>query len=356
MKRRSQRLVTIIALTVFLVSLGSMSWWLLCRGAGQHHYESMRGDAPRGPGVPGALDEIDSFESAPVPSVIDDIVKKEREKRSTAEDILMRGLPLMPNPRKEAIEFTASKSLEQVADNLGNIGIMELCRNGNVWGVASGISFWATALPPNTMVLRLIEEGRREPDRVAAVLETAITKKIAHLAEIRKNQPSARAASDKAGYEMHADALSTQFSIAGAFFALANIGRLDNPGLLDRWLVAQKPEGYRTWEMETWLIDCYFRSPKRRSNSHAASHVIMTKDRALVGPKRLFSTWNQPWDVNDPMLIATRVNTKDIQTIEVLSVPMEYPFAFRETVAIQENFRQHVKELGLAGTSTPSGP
>ena len=148
---------------------------------------------------------------------------------TTAGDLVNNGLPLSPKPRKDSIEL-AGRPLAVVADDLGNHWVMNWCRDQDVMFMGSGMRFWQSALPLNIMVLRLIEEGSKDADRISNILEKTIDKKIEQLAEMPRNRPN--------------QIQETKFAIAAAFYVLANIDRLENVGQHGNWLPRIGRNGY----------------------------------------------------------------------------------------------------------------
>ena len=356
MKRSKQWVVIAIVLPVLGMGVGSVSWWRLGRRAHSDDEQGTLEQASSQPYVRSTTGESSRASPAPAPPIIDSVVEQERKRTSTAESSIEKRFVPISTPRRDILRFVTSRSLEEVARDLGDFWIMELCRDPNVYGTGSGMLFWATAVPPNIMVLRLIEEGREDPDRVSDILTKAIAKKIEKLAEVCKNQKNPPTGKP---YDIHREAVSTRFSIAGAFYVLANIDRLKNPAVLDlleRWIAAPKPRGYESAGIEIWVIDYYFRLTDAPGNRHAAAHLAIANDRVPAGPKRVFSKWNQPWDVNDWRLHAVGVNVKDFETIEVLTIPGKVALTFDDVIRIRENFRQHVKQLRSADGPTPKGP
>ena len=348
MKGSRQRVLIVVVLVVLGLGVGTVSWWLLGRqvppdeGRSAPAQTSSRHALEQASTELATTGEIGRLDSSPAPPGIEDIIDidgiVEQERISTAEDLVRKGLPLIPTWRKEIIESVANMSLEGVANDLDNTPVRELCRNQNVSGSGSGMLFWASALPPNMMILRLIEEGREDPDRVCDVLEEVIARKIEQLAEIcekEKNPP----------YYRPWESEPTQFAITAAFYVLANIDRLNNPALLERWFVAPQPLGLELGSMKYWFIDYYFRLTDAAGSPHAAAHLAIANGRVVAGPRLVLSKWDQPWDVNDPMLALAGVNVRDLKTIEVLTIPAERPFTLDQSIRIKENFDEHVRQL-----------
>ena len=264
-KSRQWALMAAVLVVALGIGVGTVSWRLQSKPAHSHEEQSTREPVPSQLQTSNTSEEAGEANPDLAPLIIDSIVEEERKRISTAEDLTRKGLPLSPSPRKVVVEFTASRSLEEVARDLGDITVMELCRNRE-GGIIGDRFFWATSLPTNVMVLRLIEAGREDPDRVSDILKRAIEKKVEQLAEIRKKQgdgPTSR-------FNLLHEAIPAQFAIAGAFYVLANIDRLEDSTLLETWMVAPQPLEDETGVMKIWLIDHYFRSTSAASSPHAA--------------------------------------------------------------------------------------
>ena len=93
----------------------------------------------------------------------------------------------------------------------------------------------------------------------------------------------------------------------------------------------------------------HFRCTKAADTPHGAAHLAIAKNWVMAGPKRVHSRWNQGWDVGSPMLGVMGVNTRDLQTIEVLDIPPGYPITSGpEYVGLHRNFREHIRQLESA--------
>jgi hypothetical protein len=340
MNKRMQRIVLLGILLA--AGIGGALWWQFglsrSRSLPQTQSAAARPEQP----LENATSQTPSEAEASAPFLIDDVVARERERRTHVELLLEKSVPLVPTLRAQCMRFVAERSLEQVARDLGDIQVMEYCRNRDVAGL--GMDFWATAVPPNLLFLRLVEEGREAPDRVSGILCESIRKKLTTIAEIRKQQDSAP---DRPTQGDYSSAVPAQFAIAAAFCALANIDRLDDPEavkLLDAWIAAPQPIGYEAREIQLWLIDQYFGSLDASADPHAATHREIANGRTLVTAPRAFSKWHQPYDLGDPFIL-DRSAVEGLETLEVLGIATTMPFTFREMLLMRENSHDHVTKL-----------
>ena len=206
-----------------------------------------------------------------------------------------------------------------------------LCRAPNVWDCPTTIGTWATSIPPNLKVLRLIEEGRETPEKMTALLEGMIQEKLDAYDGIREAYDSHVPVMGRSYSVLEAgpkdplrEVEETHFAVQAAFYVLANIERLRNPQLLAQWISRKKANSYETACFDVWLIDCYFRqADSGKVSTFAERHTALTKDCKLSRPYKKMSRWNAAWDIHHPLIMARRVNTKDIRTIDVLEIPLQ---------------------------------
>ncbi len=140
-------------------------------------------------------------------------------------------------------------------------------------------------------------------------------------------------------------ALSSNYVVYSSFYVMADMAQLD-PVLLGEWINKKKPRLYRSVEMDVWLVDCYFRQIGKASPA-AARHAALTEGLAISGGVAVQSRWNAPWDRHHFLLRAGQVHTGDLETIEMLEIPMRLPDDLDEQKkeAILENFLKHAESL-----------
>ena len=91
-------------------------------------------------------------------------------------------LPLQPNAYKVKQEFMKGKTVEQLIEDLGEIWSATLMTS--IGGIAphwNNIGALAAYLPANPRVIRIIEEGRRNPDKVGSLVAANLEKRIKRL-------------------------------------------------------------------------------------------------------------------------------------------------------------------------------
>jgi hypothetical protein len=288
--------------------------------------------------------------------------------RTTNEDLLAKGFPMMSNPRKAAYTETAEQTTKEVVADLGNMFVLEYCRqNEDTLKVGDDLSYWSGVIPPNIKVLRLIEEGRKSPDAVGGLLRDSVTAclqsydyyrqaRADEWAAIRAGTRSEPVTSeDDPYYREHRtyESAIDEFVrlnrvVYMDFYTLASIGQLGPPQLLAEWFQKEKPWAYQETNFDVWLIDCYFKqvAPQAPPDEagFAAKHTGLIGEAKISGSRIVESRWNASWDIHDWMLGAKNVNLSDIETIDVLEIPQSIPLDDDVKKQIIENFREYAKE------------
>jgi hypothetical protein len=288
--------------------------------------------------------------------------------RTTNEDLVAKGFPLMSNPRKAAYTDTAEQNTQEVVADLGHPMVITFCRqNQNTAQNWSNLAYWSGTIPPNIKVVRLIEEGRKNPDYVAGLLRKSVTACIQsydHYRQARDDEWAAVRAGDRPDpmtreddvyYKEHrtfedaiVEFIRLNTVVYFDFYTLANIGQLGPPRLLGEWIEKEKPWAYQATDLDVWLIDCYFKQTASQAapeqSVFAAKHAALVGDAKISGSRVVESRWNAPWDIHDWMLGAKNVNLSDIETIDVLEIPQSIPLDDDVKKQIIENFREYARQ------------
>ncbi len=94
---------------------------------------------------------------------------------TTMEDLIRKGLPPILRLRKLDIEATASQSLPEVVADLGNVISIHWCQTTKDMAIMRNeISAYWCELSRYIRVLRLAEEGRKNPSLVCSLLTAAV--------------------------------------------------------------------------------------------------------------------------------------------------------------------------------------
>jgi hypothetical protein len=260
---------------------------------------------------------------------------------STAQDLADKGSPLQHPVRQKVVAQTAQQSTAEVIADLGNVMVMGYC--GYFIGMkapANAIQRYYKNALPNIKVIRLIEEGRKDPSAVTPLLWGAAGNLLTDYDKARQACFERWDSGADVGGTGDNDQYYNQYrryedpvlefqrmNDVGymAFYILANIGELKSPDLLVEWIEKEKSNRWRCLEMEVWMVDYYFTQGGGRATEAAERHAALTKGVEICGPKVRQSRWNAPWDVHEPLLGAADVDVRDIQTIEVLAIPPRLP-------------------------------
>jgi hypothetical protein len=256
--------------------------------------------------------------------------------------------------RQQAIEKTAIQTIEQVAMDIG--GVMAAAGSGNHLidaGSPNQIKGWALTIPNNIKVLRLIEEGRRDPFEVKRALDRELEKALtvynqtqhAYIAAHREaRSPYAFSRSDDDDSYVADFRFSNPVSeffrlnrmINASFYTLANLDALPEPAVAKEWITTEFLPGLDHFfnpSMHSWIMYQYAVSPQFQDRPGYAELRALIEATGLRRTHVLQSTWNAGWSIHDPMLARGRVDRTDIPTIEVLGMPAGYqvkPEAYQE--------------------------
>jgi hypothetical protein len=278
---------------------------------------------------------------------------------STAEQLAAKGLPLMSPPRKKAYLQTVHQSTEEVVADLGNFFTLSNSGDRNVQHPLGDMARWSALIPTNVKVLRLIEEGRQNPDAVAPLLRAALAEclanydrardvRVARLKQYQRGEiPNPVLSEDDPQYERtkkYQDPFyefdRLHYVMYASLYVLANIDRLGDSGqLLGDWLARKKPDKCECKPMDAWLVDQYFRTA---GGPGAERHRDITKQAQIAGRSKKAAAWNAPWSLEDPMILATGVNMADVKTLDVLDLPPQLPLDEEATDQVLSNFKAAV--------------
>ncbi|UCG47338.1 MAG: hypothetical protein JSU94_17825 [Phycisphaerales bacterium] len=263
---------------------------------------------------------------------------------TTRHELATKGLPLMPAARRLACRQTARQSIPQVAADLGNVLVSDLCSVcAEMWAPPSELARYYRQML-NVKVLRLIEQGREDRDTVSALLHENIAKSMADFEPTRKAFVEARRQGrlpegvkwDDPYYKEHGryehpavelDRLKDVIYMS--FYILANIDELKQIDLLAQWIRMEREYEDYCLDMDVWLIDSYFINYGVGADA-AERHAELTGRNIVSGRIVDQSRWNAAWDIHDPLLSSNGIDTTTIQTVEVFEIPPEFPDSLDE--------------------------
>ncbi|MHC4714433.1 MAG: hypothetical protein ACYTAN_14375 [Planctomycetota bacterium] len=294
-------------------------------------------------------------------------------RRTTVEDLAAKGFPTMSNPRRAAYTQTAAQSIEEVVADLGNTMIMGYCQPTHGYIMGHGkLAPWRLRMCHNIKVLRLIEEGREDPDLVVPLLRDCVTTCLSSYDDCREERmtewtryangerPPATTGDNDVYYNEHRryedpilEFTRLHETTYMALYTLANIERLGPPEALADFIEKKKPFGYRCADLDVWLIDCYFKQEGTDAGEYAGRHEALTGGAEVSGSRIAQSKWNALWDVHEPLLAARQVDVSDIQTIEILEIPWSMDLDEEVKEKIVQNFLDYCNQRRPSGEGVP---
>lgn len=262
--------------------------------------------------------------------------------KSTMDDLVAKGFPVMSNPRRAAYAMTSSQSVEEVVADLGNMFSLSYCDPyTNTLASARDLAHYR-AIQRHIKVLRLIEEARKAPSAVIPLLALQVKELIDSYDIVRsaKEDEDRRVLLQRQGgapviaendvyyashrrYENPIWEFERMHTVAySAFYIMANVNAVDG-GLLRDWINVPKKEGYDCVDMNLWLVACYFRDNPEARGAKEHKALLGKMEIPLVQKKE--SRWNAAWDAHEFLLTAKQVTTRDLPTISVLDIPAWLP-------------------------------
>jgi len=257
----------------------------------------------------------------------------------TVADLARKGYPSMPTPRREALTRTAKLSTEEAVKDIG------FPFRGPVIGLIfepGSLNAWAVYLPENDVTIRLIEEGREDPDKISKLVEEMIDESLdlypgnfpgylessLKLARDELDRDARSLSENDAYYNEHFrydrplfEHQRLEYVMPAGFYLLHNIARLTNAEQIRRWIQLERQPGKECKELEVFFIDCFFVDIGSAAGGvHGERHRTLT-DGGIPVDWWVVSRWNQPWSVNDPMLGMKDVDTSGLETIDIVEIP-----------------------------------
>jgi hypothetical protein len=181
-------------------------------------------------------------------------------------------LPIQPPAYAVKHEFMKGKSLEELIEGLGEMWSASFMLFGGVSSDWSNIASLAVYLPDNPRVIRIIEHGRRDPEKVGALIAADLERRIK-----RHPQVWRRYCEDTADHPDHSLGFATshtgevigsdsarqweedKYSISAAMWILVNIRY--NKGIDSIWefgLLMEHPDRHFTSpKMPGWEMDMF---------------------------------------------------------------------------------------------------
>lgn len=244
---------------------------------------------------------------------------------------------------------TAAQRLEEVAADLGQFFAKADSCQRNTHYAAYDLEGWALTIPCNIKVRRLVEEGRRDPDRVAALLKQQLAAALAdypvrrdawlaYMERYRRGAapPVSISAQDptyrRTGH--YGDPIfeldRVHYVVHAALYVLAELGRLD-ARTLAAWVAQDRPDELRCRELEVWLVHAMLAAPPPGGVGAAPGLAEAAARMNVRVTRRPFPRWDI--DAN-----ATAAALAARSPLEMLDIPV----ALRVDDALAERLLQQL--------------
>jgi len=101
------------------------------------------------------------------------------------EQLIDKKLPLQPNPDRVKQNLIRNKTLEELVEGLGDTWCSSVSTTlGGVTAAWRDVDSLAAYLPEDPRVIRIIEQGRRDPEKVGPIVAADLAKRIKRLPEV----------------------------------------------------------------------------------------------------------------------------------------------------------------------------
>ena len=325
----------VVLITVFVLPPGKGSWDRGRDGLGRTNAPASRSndnadDAEAGAAGDASGDSVISEDIGLLEDLRDDVHE------GTYEALMARGFPPIRGPRKTVVQHTAKQSLEEVVADMGNIVSLGLCKTaiGEFPKLRNQVGHWR-AMTYHVKTLRVIEEGRSDPQRVAPLLEQELVKTMqSYKTSFGAGGTQTSVGIDDEYFNKHGryehrgfENLRRHNMLYASFYALACMEQLRSPEHLRKWCELQR------WceteqlpmvvckDMSIWLIDKYFRQSGADQTPEGRRFFELTENAGVAPRTVKRSRWNAPWDADDSLLTMAGAKVKDLPAIDVLEVP-----------------------------------
>ncbi len=251
---------------------------------------------------------------------------------ATIQDMAKKGLPIPSNPRKYVL-ISGNQSLEDCVEDLGNRFTLAM-GPVNVLGDVDSLSFWVS-ITYHAKVLRVIEEGRRSPEKVIPLLLAEIHRDLSNsLADMeatyrdiafrepfkpeftRDDDPKYKESRE---YSNVSGEFPRRMSAIGqCFYALANMDALSQ-ARKELATFAEVKLRRRPTPFSVLLISCMVNELQKKGDPVDPELLAAAKANPLGLTAR--SAWNAPVDIHDPMVKVVKLNISSVRTLQVIEIP-----------------------------------
>jgi len=237
-------------------------------------------------------------------------------------------------PGGEALSRTAKLSTEETVKDIGfpfRHPVTSLIFE------PGSLTAWAVYLPENDATIRLIEEGREDPDKIAKLVGALIDESLdlypenfpGYLEAWRGDWSDIGSLSENdAYYNTHFrydrpfyEHQRLEYVMPAGFYVLHNIARLKDAEQLKRWIQLERQPGKECKELEVYFIDCFFVDIGSAAGVHGDKHRSLTGDEGIPVGWWVVSKWDQPGEVTEAMLATEEPDKLARETIDIVEIP-----------------------------------
>ena len=267
------------------------------------------------------------------------------------DQLLSKGLPVSPPLHRATKDQLAGKSIEELIKDVGNQWSATAVHFGGRFNWAS-IHALTSCLPKNVRVIRIIEEGRRDPGKVGALLAADLRRRIREFPETyrRFREATDKTADGSLGFAMGHDGAAIgsnaarkfeedRYAISAAMWILVNIEYAKGVDAIAEFGFLLEHPNRRIWAerdmVRTYLcpgIAVYAgamllredTSPKFAGARQAFAAVL--KDMEVSGGRETVNGSHALYPTGHLGLAMTRIDTSSQPTLQV-DVPNASTFA-----------------------------
>jgi hypothetical protein len=249
------------------------------------------------------------------------------------QDMARKGLPIPSNPRQYILDSTVNQSLEDCIQDLGNRFTLAF-GPVNTPGGMDELPSWGR-ITYHSKMLRVIEEGRRSPDKVVPLLLAELHRSLADPLEkleeeyekvdfhtVMTSDHDPKYAAERQYSNIVGEYPRRMDSIGQCLWALGNIHELsaakDELASFSQTKLHKRPLSF-----EVVLITFLVNECQSKGQHVDPELVTMTKNIQLTPGVR--SAWNAIVDIHDPMAGTANLDITGVRTLEVIGLPTRLP-------------------------------
>lgn len=336
----------VAALTLFLVATGVVVFVLVRDGDKEVAPEIQLPEPPVLPEAPVQRAFLTDPEG--IAFIQEEITSGGEQAVKALKDV---GAPLMSNPQRYVVQQTAKQTIKEVVLDLGNFWAS--------WGFAGGkgindrmVFRVRHPLLRNVKIKRLVEAGRREPERIGGLLSKKVAEVIRHYpnaVDVSKRFLKGEWKDDPEGWKRastysfilgrpnsdspHTRRWEIEFATINALYVLAHLDYEPTIDTVVQVARMKKPRACRYTGFLVWCADRSLRQFPREELSEPALSALAEYRRLLKGVDLSARTvevsrWNALWDIRDPMMAMSGADISSFPTFPMLELPTVIDKAF----------------------------